>query len=141
MHYFRLLIVLSAAAASVSAHATIPSRNVGSYRSVTGSWGGNHVSLTFGPSGATAEYDCGTGEITGPLRTNRAGQFFATGYHAPGMGGPVRMGNVPPRFPASYSGRVKGDSMTLVVRIPSTGVQLGPLKLRRNGKPSIVRCY
>ncbi len=33
-----------------------------------GSWGGRHVGLIAGPSGAKLEYDCASGEIEGPIR-------------------------------------------------------------------------
>jgi hypothetical protein len=107
---------------------------------VTGAWGGVHVSLVLQESGGMLEYDCASGEIDGPLRTDSAGRFSAVGYHTPGQGGPEREGYVPPRQPATYSGRVQGDVMTLLVSIPSTGVQIGPLTLRRGAEPTIFRC-
>lgn len=107
---------------------------------VTGSWGGERVGLVLGPSGGSVEYDCARGAIEGPLRVDGRGYFYAAGYHVVGVGGPERVGHVPTRSPASYSGRVEGDTMILVVRAASLGVEIGPLSLRRNEPPTIVRC-
>ncbi|MDQ4087109.1 MAG: hypothetical protein M3177_03710 [Pseudomonadota bacterium] len=107
---------------------------------VTGSWGGPRVGLVLDASGGRLEYDCATGGIEQPLRLDGQGRFSATGHHIAGAGGPERVGYVPPRSPASYSGRVEGDTMTLLVRIPSLGVEIGPLALRRNAQPMLVRC-
>lgn len=107
---------------------------------VTGSWGGAHVSLTLGPAGGRLEYDCASGGIDGPMLMDRAGRFTASGYHSPGHGGPDREGYEPPRLPAVYSGQVLGNAMTLTVNVPSTGVQIGPLTLRRGAQPMLMRC-
>ena len=107
---------------------------------VTGSWGGTHVGLVLGPDGGRLEYDCASGTIDGPLRTDAGGRFTARGTHMPGHGGPEREGEVPSRLPANYAGEVRGNRMTLRVRMPSTGVEIGPLTLRRDVEPVIFRC-
>lgn len=107
---------------------------------VTGSWGGARVGLVLDASGGRLQYDCATGAIEQPLRLDGEGRFSAAGYHIAGTGGPERVGYVPLRSPAVYSGRVEGDAMTLLVRIPSLGVEIGPLSLRRNEPPMLVRC-
>jgi hypothetical protein len=108
-------------------------------RIVLGSWGGTHVGLELGPAGGTLDYDCASGTIEGPLRTDRRGRFSAAGFHVPGTGGPERVGHVPPRLSATYTGRVEGDRMTLRVRVVPTGVEI-PLTLRRGAEPVIFRC-
>ena len=107
---------------------------------LAGSWGGHHVSLVLEPGGGRLEYNCAAGEIYGPLRPDARGRFAATGIHIPGHGGPDRVGEAPPRLPAEYSGRVEGEVMALRVRVPSTGVDLGPFALRRGAEPVILRC-
>jgi hypothetical protein len=107
---------------------------------VTGSWGGDHISLVVGATGGQLEYDCASGWIDGPLLTDAAGGFTAGGYHSPGHGGPERQGYEPPRLPAVYSGQIVGDVMTLTVKVPSTGIQIGPLTLRRDAQPMLMRC-
>lgn len=106
---------------------------------VTGAWGGTHVGLELRADGGALEYDCASGTI-GPVRPDRSGRFAASGFHIPGTGGPEREGYVPPRLPTLYSGRVRGDRMTLNVRVVSTGVEIGPLTLRRAAEPIIFRC-
>ena len=107
---------------------------------LTGSWGGRHVGLTLAAEGGRLDYDCAAGTIDTPLNPGSDGRFFSRGTHSPGQGGPVRIGHEPPRLPATYEGRVRGDRMTLLVRVPSTGVELGPFALRRGVEPILMRC-
>jgi hypothetical protein len=109
-------------------------------REITGSWGGTHVSLMLTADGGTLEYDCASGSVEGPLNVDESGRFAARGTHIPGQGGPEQEGREPPRFPAYYSGAVRGDRMTLLVRVPSAGIEIGPLTLRRGAEPVIFRC-
>lgn len=118
----------------------LPRAGDGSSQTVTGQWGGRHVGLVLDATGGNLEYDCASGRIEGPLSIDRLGRFSALGHHTPAEGGPERQGHVPPRLPAVYSGRVSGDAMTLLVRVPSAGLEIGPLSLRRNAEPIILRC-
>ena len=126
-----LLASQSGAETTLSKHERTP---------VLGKWGGRHVGLIAGPIGATLEYDCANGEIEGPIRLDRRGRFVAAGYHIPGHGGPARLGDVPLRWRADYFGRIHGRIMTLFVKIPSKGIDIGPFMLRRDTEPMIVRC-
>jgi hypothetical protein len=134
-----LLVFPLIVAAACQAASTAPSPRT-AQGVVTGSWGGAGVGLVLDASGGRVEYDCATGGIEQPLRLDGAGRFSATGYHIAGTGGPERVGHVPPRSPAAYSGRVEGGTMTLLVRIPALGVEIGPLSLRRDEPPVLVRC-
>ncbi len=126
---------------AAACHATSGSPNLRTTDGVvTGSWGGARVGLVLDPSGGRLEYDCATGAIEQPLRLDGEGRFSATGYHVAGAGGPERDGHVPPRSPAAYSGRVEGDAMTLLIRIPALGLEIGPLSLRRDEPPMLMRC-
>ncbi len=118
----------------------LPRSDDGSSEIFTGQWGGRHVGLIFDAAGGNLEYDCASGRLEGPLSTDRFGRFSARGSHTPGEGGPARQGQVPSRLPAMYSGRVSGDAMTLVVRVPSANLVIGPLLLQRNAEPIILRC-
>jgi hypothetical protein len=91
-------------------------------------------------AGARLEYDCAEGVIEEPLRPDTEGRFTATGFHTPGHGGPIRVGEILPVFRARYDGRVDGEQMSLRVTITETGVELGPFVLRRGGSGSLVRC-
>lgn len=107
---------------------------------ITGSWGGRHVGLMLGPLGGTLDYDCASGTIDSPVRPDRGGHFAAVGRHTPGQGGPEREGQQAQSWPATYSGRLRGDEMTLSVRVEQTGIEIGPLRLGRNAEPIIFRC-
>jgi hypothetical protein len=105
---------------------------------VTGDWGGMHIGLHLDATGGTIEYDCASGTI-GPALLGPGGDFAARGTHTPGHGGPDHEGEVLPTYPATFSGRVAGDRMTLQGRVEN-GVTLGPFELRRGAEPGIFRC-
>jgi hypothetical protein len=109
-------------------------------RPVTGAWGGEHVGLMLTSTGGQLEYDCAGGAITEPLIPDPDGSFAADGTHTPGLGGPDRIDYVPPSYPARYTGKVSGETMTLRVAVPSRDLTLGPLRLRRGAEPRILRC-
>ena len=140
MHRFRIIAALAAALALSACQSPGPPLAHAGGNPVTGSWGGDHISLIMGPTSGRLEYDCASGEIDGPLLVDQAGRFTASGYHSPGHGGPDRQGYEPPRLAALYSGQVHRDAMTLTVSVPSTGIQIGPLTLRRNAQPMLMRC-
>ncbi len=124
-----LLLLLAAGCASVPP-AGVP---------LTGRWGGDHAGLELTPTGGTLDYDCAAGRIDGPLLSRADGTFQASGTHTPGTGGPERVGVVPPSFAARYDGAVRGDRMTLQVRVEN-GVLVGPFMLRRGAEPMLMRC-
>ena len=131
-------LVLAILAATVACRTAVPGRFDG--QPITGAWGGTHVGLVLGEDGGTLEYDCASGSIRGPLRLDASGSFAAIGTHVPRQGGPEIEGREPPRLPAEYSGTVRRERMTLRVRIPSTGVEIGPLTLRRGAEPILFHC-
>ena len=94
-------------------------------RPIGGLWGGDHVGLEMGPTRGRLDYDCAAGTIDGPLATDSSGHFSAEGTHSRGIGGPVRLGEAPPSYPAHYWGSVDGDRMTLVVDVPGIGARIG----------------
>src|SRR5690242_409107 len=75
----------------------------------SGSWGGPHVSLTTADSGgATLDFDCAHGSITGPLSLAADGSFRLSGTYVREHGGPIRIGETPDSQDATYSGTVRG---------------------------------
>lgn len=107
---------------------------------VTGAWGGMHVGLNLTSEGGELEYDCAAGRIHHPVITGADGRFTATGTHTPGTGGPDRVGEVKPSWPARYSGSVRGNEMTLRVDVPGRAIVIGPHRLRRGAAPTLMRC-
>ena len=116
-----------------------PVAPTGAASPLTGQWGGQHVGLVLGPSGGTLDYDCAAGRV-GPVYVARNGNFAAAGTHTPGTGGPERLGEVRPSYPARYSGSVSGEWMTLRVDVPDRGFVIGPYRLRRGADPILMRC-
>ncbi len=106
---------------------------------LSGRWGGEHVGLSFDGASGRLDYDCAAGTIDGPLVPRADGSFVATGTHTPGHGGPDRVGEVDPSFPARYSGHVRGNVMRITVRV-ANGVLIGPYTLRRGAEPMLLRC-
>ncbi len=106
---------------------------------LTGRWGGEHAGLELTASGGTLDYDCAAGRIDGPVMPRPDGTFQATGRHTPGTGGPERVGVVPTSFAARYDGAVRGDRLTLRVRVEN-GMLVGPYTLRRGAEPMLLRC-
>jgi hypothetical protein len=125
--------LFSVAIASCAPVASMPSA------SLTGQWGGEHAGLMLGSSGGALEYDCAAGTI-GPVRAGADGRFVAAGTHTPNTGGPERVGEVRPSYPARYRGSVSGDWMTLRADVPDRGIAIGPYRLRRGAEPMLMRC-
>ena len=82
-----------------------------------GEWGGTHISMNVGDSSATIEYDCAHGEIPGPLNMDGEGKFELPGTFTPERGGPVRADETQPAQSATYSGTIKGNKMTLTMKV------------------------
>ena len=108
--------------------------------SLAGTFGGQHIRMIVGAAGAEIEYDCAAGRLAGPLPLR--GSFRIAGWHTPGTGGPERAGEVRPAYPASYQGRVSGDSIEMVVDadLPTGRTRLGPFRLRRGSDGTLMRC-
>jgi len=75
-----------------------------------GKWGGHHVRLDVGASGAQVEFDCAHGTLAGPLIL-RNGRFTTSGTYVLERGR-VRLDEEKGR-PAHFRGQVEGSRMTL----------------------------
>lgn len=125
---------------ALTACADAPTVTPSSTSVLIGTWGGDHAGLVATSAGGTMEYDCAVGRITGPLLPASDGRFAASGTHTPGHGGPVRVDEVVSNRPASYSGRVDGDLMTLSVVMTDSNVVVGIFQLTRGRSPNVVKC-
>lgn len=104
----------------------------------TGMWGGQHISLNVGSKSATIEYDCATGVIDGPLVVDAEGRFNLRGTHRPERGGPIRADDNRPGEPATYKGTIKGNTMTLILKVGDSEEETFTLE---KGKPGeLVKC-
>jgi len=85
-------------------------------RIATGEWGGQHIAIQVGAKSATIEYDCASGVIEGPLVVDTDGHFNLRGTHKMERGGPVRADDNARQIPATYTGSIKGNTMTLTMK-------------------------
>lgn len=105
-----------------------------------GTWGGQHVRLEVRDDGAEIEFDCAHGRINGRLRPGADGRFDATGTFVAERGGPVREGASDKGEPARYTGRVRGKTMTLSVRLTNSNDDAGTFTLTHGREPELVKC-
>ena len=97
--------------------ASMASTNAQKTRIATGVWGGLHINLEVGANSAKIEYDCAHGAIDEPLVVDGNGKFELRGSFTQERGGPVRADETPQPRPATYSGTIKGNTMTLTLKV------------------------
>lgn len=123
-----LLLLVVSVSAKIQKMQRIPS----------GLWGGQHISIDVGTKSATIEYDCASGVIDGPLVVDADGHFNLRGTHRPERGGPVRADDNSPGHPATYTGTIKGNTMTLTLKVGDSDEETFTLE---KGKPGeLVKC-
>lgn len=105
-----------------------------------GEWGGQHIGLVASDTGASIEYDCAAGTITGPLRLASRGEFDWRGVHFPGHGGPARIDERVEAHPARYTGRVNGESMTLTLILLDDSQPPQTFTLTRGANAAVFKC-
>ena len=116
----------------------VASMNTSLQRIPTGVWGGQHINLEVGEKSATIEYDCATGAIDGPLVVDANGRFNLRGTHKMERGGPIRQDDESKVQPAVYTGSIKGNTMTLTLRLGDSDVETFTLE---KGKPGdLFKC-
>ncbi len=120
---------------------TATAKAKGAKRVATGVWGGEHMRLNVTRTGATIEYDCGDGTIDAPLTVDRRGSFNLKGTHSRGHGGPIRIDVPDVKQAASYTGVLRGNVLTLTVKLTDMGDTLGTYTLRLGREPRLMRCY
>lgn len=124
-----LLIVVSAAAKPRKMQRLQP-----------GSWGAPHIRIDVGQSSATIDYDCANGTIDSPLTFDRKGNFTWRGTHNREHGGPIRVDEKSNSRPAIYTGSIKGDTMTLTVKLADSKEVVETFTLKRGGAGRVFKC-
>ncbi len=104
-----------------------------------GVWGGDHVSTTVAGTGTHFEFDCAHGDGA-PLVPDARGQFNVTGVFVREHGGPIRQDDAPDSHPATYSGTVTANAMTLTVRLADLGETVGTFTLAYGSPGRVVKC-
>jgi len=100
----------------------------------TGVWGGEHINMKVGAKSATIEYDCANGVINGPLVVDSNGHFNLRGTHKMERGGPIRLGDEPKPIPATYTGSINGNTMTLTLKLGDTDDETFTLEKGKTGE-------
>ena len=108
-------------------------------RLTNGSWGGLHIRMEINNGAAEIDYDCANGAIGGPLTFDSQGRFSWPGFYTRESHGPIRMGKTPARMSATYSGSIKGDTMSLTVKLPD-GQTLDSFTLTRGSSGRVWKC-
>jgi hypothetical protein len=103
-------------------------------RIARGVWGGQHISINVGATSAAIEYDCAKGVIDGPLVVDDDGHFNLRGTHIMERGGPIRADENPKGKPASYTGSIKGNTMTLTLKLADEDVETFTLEKGKRGE-------
>ena len=104
-----------------------------------GTWGGEHVTMSIA-DWTHLEFDCAHGDVAARLSIDFDGHFDVTGTFTREHGGPVRVEEPPDIHPASYSGGVSDDRMTLTVRLTDTGETIGAFTLILGTPGRVVKC-
>jgi hypothetical protein len=105
-----------------------------------GIWGGPHLSVEVTDKGARLNYDCAHGTIDHRLKTDRRGHFEASGLHYKERGGPVRRDDNQSGAPATYTGTINGQTMTLTVTLTNTHEIIGTFTLTHGKRGRVTKC-
>lgn len=117
---------------------SVVSMNTTMQRIPTGVWGGQHINIEVGEKSAQIEYDCASGVIDGPLVVDGNGRFNLRGTHKMERGGPTRQNDEVKSQPANYTGAIKGNTMTLTLKLGDSDVETFTLE---KGKPGdLFKC-
>jgi len=137
MNTFRYLILPIVAAMVLQ---TLSSSTPMSQRKISGLWGGQGISMEATDSGATLDFDCASGTITEPIVPDSAGKFSVKGRFARQRPGPTREDENNDGQPASYSGVVNGENLTLTITLAKNSEKVGDFTLAHGKTGRIRRC-
>ena len=106
----------------------------------TGVWGGAHARVEVGEGGVSLEFDCAAGNINRPVALDGEGRFDVSGKYLVQHGGPVRRDEEANARPARYTGRVRGETLTLKVTLADPAEDAGTYTLTRGSDGHVVKC-
>ena len=103
---------------------------------VVGTWGGDNAGMIVTGTDIHVHIGCTLGDAVGPIRPDANGRFEASGtYNVDAY--PVDRGIT---HPATFSGRIIGQTMTLTVSLTDTARVLGPVTLIYGKEPKMGPC-
>ncbi|HEY8830994.1 MAG TPA: hypothetical protein VIM21_00665 [Gemmatimonadaceae bacterium] len=115
-----------ACSAATSAHIT----------DVVGTWGGDNAGLIVSNTDVHIHIGCTLGDAVGPINPDANGRFQANGtYNVDAY--PVDRGIT---HPATFTGQVIDQTMTLTVSLTDTARVLGPVTLVYGKEPKMGPC-
>ena len=104
-----------------------------------GSWAGDGFAIGADEDRATVQSGCSHGRTAAPISLDKAGGFVAHGYFNPPRSG-YRLGDIAPRDrPATFSGKVSGNTLLLTVTF-SGGGKASPHTLVRGAHIKFPDC-
>ena len=106
----------------------------------TGTWGGTHIALDVAATSAHLEFDCAHADIATAFTLDGNNAFDLTGTYVREHGGPIRPGTPPDSHPASFTGTVSRDRMTLTVRLTDSGDAMGTFALVHGSPGEVFKC-
>jgi hypothetical protein len=110
-------------------------------RVAIGNWGGQNIRLEVTEAGAQLQFSCAHGNIDLPLTLDHDGNFSVKGTIVAEAMGPLREDNPPKPQPATYSGTVHDQTMTLTITITGSNEKPGTYSLEQ-GKPGrVFKCH
>ena len=133
----RLLVVIGFVLIVAASAASRPRKM---QRMSTGPWGALHIRIDVGKNSATIDYDCANGTIEGPLTFDSKGRFTWRGTHRREGPGPIRVGHEFKGSPALYTGSIKGDTMTLTVKLTDSNEMVDTYTLKRGSFGRVFKC-
>ena len=107
-------------------------------KKLNGTWGGQGISMEVTDNGASLDFDCATGSITQAIVTDSAGKFSVKGLFARQRPGPTREGDENEGEPATYSGVIDGENLSLTITLARSNEKAGTFTLG-HGKPARIR--
>ncbi len=140
MKHHRPLMLLLTVVLSFTCVAVAVAKPRSAKRLIAGTWAGPHININATADAASIEYDCAHGAINGPLTLNSRGEFRWRGSHGREHGGPIRIDETRAEAAALYIGKVKGDTMTLTVKLADSGETIGTFVVKRNGRGRVFKC-
>ena len=103
---------------------------------VVGTWGGENAGLIVTNNDVHVHIGCTLGNATGPIRADATGRFEATGtYNVDAY--PVARDIL---HPATFTGQIVGQTMTLTVTLTDNGQVVGPVTLIYGKEPKMGPC-
>lgn len=105
-----------------------------------GTWGGNEAGVLVGDTLTHVHIGCTFGDLRGRVTLDADGRFTRTGSYVL-RAFPVQIG---PAMPATFTGRVSGQTLTLSVTVRDTiekkDVAFGPISARLGTEPTMANC-